>query len=361
MNVFFRADASTRAGSGHVMRCLTLAEILRSKGADCTFICREHPGHLADLIREKGFDVCVLPVVVDRGEAEGEYADWLGDSWEHDASQSLSICDGADWLVVDHYALDHRWHKRLAPVVGHVMVIDDLANREYFCDVLLDQNLGKIKANYKAFVPEGCVCLMGPEYALLRNEFMVRRPQSLANKNQDMGIQRVLVSLGGSDQDNATEWVLDLLSKSALEDHTYLDIVMGASAPHLARIQEIVKSFRFHARVSVNVTNMAERMALANFSIGAAGSTAWERCCLGLPSAILVLAENQRKIAEQLQAFGASVLLDIKQPIKEASESLNALFANPKSLEEMGRRAAGICDGRGGERVVRKMLEIQGL
>ncbi len=150
MRVVFRADASLNIGSGHVMRCLTLANALRESGASCFFVCREHPGNLLELIREQGFEAIGLPLPKTFESLHGKhsssrltYAGWLGDSWQRDAEQTLAALNGelADWLVVDHYALDSAWEESLRPACRRLLVIDDLADRDHRCDLLLDQNL----------------------------------------------------------------------------------------------------------------------------------------------------------------------------------------------------------------------------
>lgn len=358
MKVVFRADASVESGSGHVMRCLTLAESLRQQGVQCSFICREHPGHLAVEIRQREFEVSLLPIAEGSDFAGEEYAAWLGDTWQRDAADSLSILgEDTDWLVVDHYALDYRWEQILAPAVGRVMVIDDLANRAHTCDFLLDQNLGKQEEDYALLVPEACHCMVGPGYALLRQEFSAWREQSLKRKRAQGRIKRILVSLGGADQDNATEWVLGLLTHTALSDSVHLDVVMGASSPHLQKIQRMESTSRFDVTVSVNVDDMAERMALADLSIGAAGSTTWERCCLGLPSVMLVLANNQRFIAEQVQVSGAGVLLDRNNSNEQLIQQLDDVLSCQERLDEMSRLAADICSGEGALRVSSMILD----
>lgn len=357
MRVAFRADASVKSGSGHVMRCLTLAEELRGQGAECSFICKEHDGNLINKIRAMGFPVCVLDLSSDQNQDEDQYLSWLGGTWQDDAARTLQyLKQGADWLIVDHYSLDFRWESLLASAVRKVMVIDDLANRMHACDLLLDQNLGRTEQDYVDLVPEQCACLTGPEYALLRTEFSEWRKRSLDRKSHFSGIKRVLISMGGSDPDNTTEWAMELLARTRLDDSTVLDIVMGASSPHLEQVRRASSLSRFNSAVSVNVANMAERMAMSDLSVGAAGSTAWERCCLGLPSLMLVLAENQRLIAEKVQSFGAGVVLKGVGSFDASLGQIEALLFKPEAVAEMNRLAALVCDGLGRGRVAGRIM-----
>ncbi|EAZ98227.1 UDP-2,4-diacetamido-2,4,6-trideoxy-beta-L-altropyranose hydrolase [Marinobacter sp. ELB17] len=313
MNIVFRVDGSIQMGTGHVMRCLTLAEELQRLGHSCVFICREHPGNLGEFITNKGFVVHLLSTTsgvnftVENDDTA--HAEWLGVSWRIDAEQTLAALGSmeVDWLVVDHYALDARWERLLAKAAGQIMVIDDLADRHHACDLLLDQNLGREITDYDHKVPEHCTRLVGPNYALLRPEFARLREKSLKRRKMPE-LKRILISLGGVDRTNVTAQVLNVLNDSQLSSETELDVIMGATAPHLNDIRTQVSHTRFRATVSVNVGDMAERMCRADLAVGAAGSTSWERCCLGLPALIVVLADNQKSAAHALSERGVAIV-----------------------------------------------------
>lgn len=370
MRVAFRVDASLSIGSGHVMRCLTLAGALREKGADCHFLCREHPGHLNDLIAGQGITVHVLPkeegnietahaerdkpATVDEGGRNPLHADWLGATQASDARQSLEILHALkpDWLIVDHYALDALWetHVRNTMPGMRLMVIDDLADRPHQADVLLDQNLGSRAEDYHDLVPENCHLLIGPQYALLRQEFAERRERSLERRQKGGPVKRLLVSLGGVDKDNVTGQVLDALSGIDLPEGMEISVVMGASAPWLEDVRERARQMPCPTEVVVNVNDMARRMVEADLAIGAAGSTAWERCCLGLPAIVLVLAENQQAIAHALHAEGAAHALHTPDAMAELVNQWSAITQRDY-LDSLSRKAATLVDGHGGERV----------
>jgi len=361
MNVVFRVDASVQMGTGHVMRCLTLAEELRRFGHRCIFICREHTGNLGDLIENKGFFIHLLSALSGFNPAlesdNTAHAEWLGVSWRIDAEQTLVALDAmkVDWLIIDHYALDARWERLLAKAVGQIMVIDDLADRDHACDLLLDQNLGREVGDYDYKVPNHCVRLVGPRYALLRPEFAELRETSLQRRVKPK-VKRILITLGGVDANNITGKVLNTLANSFLPRTTELDIVMGATAPHLEEIRELSNRLPFQAKVSVNVNDMAERMRLADISIGAAGSTSWERCCLGLPSIIVILAENQRAIGNALAKNGCAHLIIDDQAIQSVGSLLSKLMASEVQLIKLTHNAKSICDGRGCSRLILKII-----
>jgi UDP-2,4-diacetamido-2,4,6-trideoxy-beta-L-altropyranose hydrolase len=367
MNVVFRVDASVQIGTGHVMRCLTLADELRHQGHQCRFISRDHQGHLGELIASKGFAFDLLSIPEGANidcwdDGDTAHAHWLGVTWQVDAEQSLAALESVevDWLVVDHYALDARWEMRLAVVVKNILVIDDLADRSHECDLLLDQNLGRQEADYNQRVPAYCRRLIGPRYALLRAEFAKLREVSRQRRLKPQ-LKRILISLGGVDATNITGRVLNALAESDLPVETELDIVMGASAPYLEEVRRQAVRLPFRTTVSVDVTDMAERMYSADLSIGAAGSTSWERCCLGLPTVLVILADNQVSGARALHTWGAAIAIDHTTEALETDLSASLIvLSGSKALQRMSNAAAEVTVGDGVGRVVDALAEVAG-
>ncbi|TDR57253.1 UDP-2,4-diacetamido-2,4,6-trideoxy-beta-L-altropyranose hydrolase [Halomonas ventosae] len=354
MLVVFRADASLEIGTGHIMRCLTLAEALTAQDAACHFLCREHVGHLCDAIEARGFTVHRLPRMsqggsaTDTDDASLDHAHWLGTTWEQDAEACgrLMAQLAPDWLVVDHYALDSRWESTVLPKQTRLLVIDDLADRPHRADLLLDQNLGRAAEDYAGLLPAECRVMAGPRFALLRPEFEALRERSLARRRRQPGLKRLLITLGGVDKDNATGQVLDTLKACDLPDDLGITVVMGATAPWLDDVEASASRLPWTTEVVVNISDMARRMAEADLAIGAAGSTSWERCCLGLPTLMLVLAENQRAIARALDKAGAARCLGVPSELDDLPRHLATLQA-PDTLQVMSRAAALLSAGEG--------------
>jgi UDP-2,4-diacetamido-2,4,6-trideoxy-beta-L-altropyranose hydrolase len=359
--VVIRADASTRIGTGHVMRCLTLADALRARGAQVAFVCRALPGECSALIRARGHACHLLPAppagFVPAGDAPA-HAALLGVTQEQDAedTEACAFANGAcDLLVVDHYALDARWHRRLRAQAARLLVIDDLADRALDADFLLDQNFfadDVAAARYRDRVPAGCRLLLGPRHALLREGFAAAHAQP---RSWPARAQRLLVFLGGVDSAGATLLALDALAM--LPPFAQLDVVAGAGNPHLAALRARVAALP-GATLSVDVDDMAARMAAADLAIGAAGTTTWERCAAGLPTVTLVVADNQRAPAQAAAAAGLCVSLgDLDQVDAQQMAAAVALLADNAPLRQaLGERGKALVDGQGAARVARQVL-----
>lgn len=369
----FRADASLQVGTGHVMRCLTLADALKAKGGDCHFICREHPGNFLDYIKCKGHKVYVVSALhaegaelqsssalPPRGVANLAHAHWLGASQQEDADACSAILSELqpDWLIVDHYALDACWESMLRPYYRKLMVIDDLADRHHICDVLVDQTFGRNAYDYVQKVPVGCKVLCGAQYSLLRPEFAALRQYSL-NRRKTQEVKRLIVTMGGVDRNNATGKVLEALRCCDLPQSCSITVVMGNNAPWLSEVQLQAEQMPWLTDIRVGVSDMAQLMADSDLAIGAAGSTSWERCCLGLPTVMVVLADNQRQLAHWLETGGAAVSVDLQQ-IDELLPTLMSqliLLSTPRLL--MSQVAADITDGSGVAAIIQHLESVK--
>lgn len=361
MRVVFRADASLLIGSGHVMRCLTLADALRDRGAECHFICRDHPGHLNDFIGRRGYPVHALAAGESLPTASGlAHASWLGAGQEQDASEVARILNELkpDWLVIDHYALDIRWEQQVARYCKKLMVIDDLADRAHACDLLLDQNLGRAREDYLALLPASCEALIGPAHALLRPEFAALREYSMQRRQQPQ-LESILISMGGVDPSNVTARVLESLRGALLPASCHISVVMGSKAPWIRQVQALAAEMPWPTDVLVGVEDMGLRMANCDLAIGAAGSTSWERCCLGVPTLMVILADNQKLIGRALEKAGAAYLIDLGEECGafDCGARVTELFEEPEKLSRMSKKAADITDGAGVASVVSWMMK----
>lgn len=359
MKIVFRCDASVQIGTGHVMRCLTLANALAERGAECHFICRKHEGDLLKIIKQQGHQVHELSLECEsesqiKNQAELAHAAWLGTTQDHDAALCISILQEqkVDWLIVDHYALDIRWEEKLRLYCKNLMVIDDLADRQHDCDILLDQTFGRTSQEYNHWVPSACKLLCGASYALLRPEFAQWREYSLQRRESGQ-LEHLLINLGGVDKDNLTTQILKDLQNSELPSACKITVVMGATAPWIDVVREQALLMSWRTEVKTGVSNMAELMANSDLAIGAAGSTSWERCCLGLSTIMLVLADNQKKIALNLKYFNAAHIADNENSYLSL---ISSFISSPKKLYDMSKSARKVSDGLGVLRVVKHII-----
>jgi len=351
MNILIRADASVDIGSGHVMRCLALAHGLRKARARVSFVCRQAPGDLCDFIAAEGYPVQRLPAAEDGvPNPDGET----------DAAQTIGVMTDAaplDWLIVDHYALDRRWESAMRSHTKAIMTIDDLANRVHDCDILLDQNYCKgMDTRYDNLTPESCKRLLGPRFALLRPEFSDTRPREPRDAPV---VRRIFVFLSSADPFNVTSRVLDALDTVA-SPSVEVDIVAGAASPHVDALAVYCAS-RPGRRLHVQTAHMAELLAAADIAIGGGGATSWERACLGVPSLVIGLADNQIAIAEALASAGAQFYLGRVEDMDDSNlrAALAVLLENRQLRAALARTAFTLTDGGGVGRVICHLLARQ--
>ncbi|MBJ3785054.1 UDP-2,4-diacetamido-2,4,6-trideoxy-beta-L-altropyranose hydrolase [Devosia sediminis] len=349
MQIVFRADAGIEMGTGHVMRCLTVADRLAQNGHHCHFITRDRPGHMGAQITARGHGVSLLPT------ADMKMG-WLGVSEEADAAATLATLGDppVDWIVTDNYGIGATWERRARQGARRILAIDDLVDRKHDCDLLLDQTLGRVAADYAGLVPDGATCLVGAGMALLRPRFAQLR-ETLPRRRPGL-VRRLLVSLGGSDATNLTSDVIEAIDRSSWPGGISAQIVLGGSNPWIDVVSERVAQSPWPMEVIVDTPDMADLMAGADLAIGTAGTTSWERCCLGLPTIVLVAAENQRQIAAALVAAGAAISLEISDNLPEdLATGLSALTGDVAALSAMSQRASALVDGLGCEQVVLAM------
>ena len=354
--IVFRADASVEMGTGHVMRCMTLADALSVKGGSCHFLTRAHEGHLIDLIQKRGHSVIPLrkPTKAWRSQGDIAHARWLGVSMEDDALECLAALElHADWIVVDHYALDARWEQAMAHRSRRTMVIDDIADRLHACDILLDQNfLAAPATRYNGLVAPECIGLYGPQYALVRPEFAALRAASLDRKKSGR-LERLLVFMSGGDASNETAKVVEGVRLSVWAKRA-VDIVVGINFPFLDELERSVRLMPA-ATIHIQSPHMAELMAVADCAVTAGGSVTWEKCVLGLPSYVAVMGENQRKVATHMHAAGAQITMGVAEDLAPSDYARWLDIASPEKLQRMMTAAIEICGGSGTKRVIAEM------
>ncbi|MFI8622103.1 UDP-2,4-diacetamido-2,4,6-trideoxy-beta-L-altropyranose hydrolase [Marinomonas sp. NPDC078689] len=355
LNVVIRTDASLHIGSGHVMRCLVLADALRAAGHNVMFLTRPQKGDLIEVITGRGFPVYKLsqPERWSTPKTTSDYAAWLQMDEIEDAEECIAQLNNIDLVVVDHYGIGIKWHKRIKlQYPCKIMVIDDLV-REHSADLIIDQTLLREPSEYTRSHPVSLI-LTGTDYAIIHPDFAKYHSINLERSNKERQRHHVLLSMGGVDGPNATLKVLKALKRDFVEP-PLTTVLLSTRAPHYQQIKFFSEKEKDWVTHIDFVENMAEFMSMFDVAIGAPGSSSWERACLGIPSILVPLAENQRAICSTLVDVGASLQLDISLIDKKLKSSYNQLLTHYHKMKITNFK---LCDGLGTKRIMEDVESI---
>jgi UDP-2,4-diacetamido-2,4,6-trideoxy-beta-L-altropyranose hydrolase len=361
--IVFRCDASIAIGSGHVARCMALARALRARGAAVELVSRAPPERVRQLLVEPNgvhlHDLASAPVpgeLTDEGEPLG-HAHWLPVSQRLDAVQTIEVLrtrPRAEWLIVDHYALDARWERAVRPHVERMLVIDDLADRDHVCDALLDQNFFiDAETRYEGRLPTHTELILGPKFTLLRAEFAEMRDRLQPRTGR---LDRIFVCFGGFDGAQQTVRALQALEEAALPG-VQVDVVIASDHADRAQIEERCGTHG-NWKLHLDATTMADLMAAADLAIGASGVMNWERASLCLPAIVASVAENQHIVARDLAADRACIYLGRSEfwRADTLAGMLRGLKGTPSLLAALAARAGSLADGHGARRVAARLI-----
>jgi UDP-2,4-diacetamido-2,4,6-trideoxy-beta-L-altropyranose hydrolase len=330
------------------MRCLTLADALRKEGANVKFVCREYDGNLCERIERDGYEVARLAPM----HAPAATSAWIGPTAEVEAAETRKAIAKwtapLDWLIFDHYAIDRRVERSLRDLANSIMVIDDLANREHDCDVLLDQNLvAQMDERYAGKIPDHCALLLGPRFSLLQPLYAKLRASTRLRSG---AIRRVFVFFSGADVNNLTELTIRAFLRLQRSD-VHMDVVATHGHPYADSIRQSVATSN-NVTLHFDLASLAPLMAAADLAIGAGGSTSWERACLGLPSIVITMAENQRPVAEELSSQGIVHWLGDQSIVTETlMETTLRTYVETGIEVAWSARCSAAVDGIGADRV----------
>ncbi len=332
----FRCDANADIGGGHVVRSMGLAEALERDGWTVGFaVSSATLSAVPDLGRHgwavvEGFD--------GTDEAKRYVTEWPG---------------GVDLAIIDHYERNEVDEAALAGWAARRLVLDDCPIRKHACEFLVDQTIGRSPQDYAGLVPEFCRTFAGAFFAILRPDFARFRSRLIPAA---AGLNRIVVSFGMIDAANMSATVLDGLAQGGFSGA--VDVVVGPAAPHLEALRRTVaerphphSSLELHAGLDANA--MASLLARSDLAIGAPGSSTYERCCLGVPSLLVTIADNQRDNMVALENAGAARALGWWENVRgeQVAAAVQALAADSQCLKEMRRAALRQTDGRGAQRI----------
>lgn len=341
-------DASRDIGTGHVMRCLAVANEAKRRDWECIFVLRDPEDGIVKYINS--FDHRVKELISADGEKTTyntpAHGDWLPVSQTQDANETFEVtCElDPEWIIVDHYALDATWLSIVEKSNAKILVIDDLGDRELICDVLVDQNLGASAEKYHGKLLSNCQLLLGPTFALLGSEFKDWRERSLEGRlNRD--VENILITMGGVDTDNYTLRTLSEVAKSEYAKKCVFTIVIGSLYPHKDALHEFVEETKLRISVLSNIKNMAEIMSKSDLCIGAGGSTSWERCCLGLPTISFAIADNQIGVLAELEKETCTIISDLEKISSDFEKLLSE--EHSQQLKKLSLNSSKVTDGNG--------------
>lgn len=354
LKIVIRADASSYIGSGHIMRCLVLADRLKLDGHEVTFATRPQNGDLVSLIKQRGFAVHELQQPTDWviPSTTADYAAWLQVSEPEDAKECATAFYNPDLVITDHYAIGAKWHEVVKKAYHcKVIAIDDLV-RAHNAELIIDQTLLREPSEYSVLNPR-TKALTGTEYAIVNPLFSKRHKSQLMLNTKLVDKPRVLLSMGGIDAPNATEQVLAVLRQSISPPETA--VLLSPRAPHYNRIKEFAEENSAWVTHVDFVDDMAELMCRHDIAIGAPGSTSWERACVGLPSIVIALADNQQTICKNLEAVGAAISVELNAINKNLMIAYKQLI---KNYSEMRAINLNLCDGKGVDRIMKQINKL---
>lgn len=347
MNILFRVDASIWIGSGHVMRCLVLADSMQEQGWNVTFACLPQKGDMCELITGRGYEVIKLtaPMEWKIPKNTSDYDAWLQRDVEDDAFETAAHLKDIDWVVCDHYAIGEKWQKIIRNISRvKIIAIDDLI-RNHQAEIIIDQTLNRKASEYRT----NGIVLSGTNFALLNPSFSKLR-NAAKLRTFDTNNPSVLVTMGGVDLPNASIRILQKLVE--WNKCKSITVLLSERSPNF---QEVNEFSQLHEKINhISFTsNIANLMMSHDIAIGAPGSTSWERACLGLPSILIPLAENQADICYQLEKEGVCLKLELS----EIEESIiNRLRFVLSDTEKISMKSLAICDGKGSDRVIKKII-----
>jgi UDP-2,4-diacetamido-2,4,6-trideoxy-beta-L-altropyranose hydrolase len=320
------------------MRCLALAQAWQDAGGHAIFAMAEATPAVKERLRNDGFELARAAVRV-------------GSASDAEETAQLAHRHGALWVVVDGYEFGAEYQASLKSRGLKVLFIDDNGHAgHYSADLVLNQNVHAREACYPSR-DASTRLLLGPRFAMLRREFTSWRGW---NREIPAVASRLLVTMGGSDPDNVTEHAVHAILAEPGLDAT---VVVGGSNPHLPKLRGLVAGAHRNVQLVENVTNMPELMANSDIAISGAGTTSLEMCFLGLPALLIVLADNQRPAAEELNRRGAAINLGEGAEIRSSTllPCLTRLVSSQGTRKAMSERSRELVDGHGAERVVRAL------
>ena len=377
MNIGFRVDATEQMGIGHLMRCVTLAKMLQNNNHTVVFFCGQIETAWHNWLLNEKLQIVLLypgiqtrvsprrPSDLEKGVSHSEqYSKWLAVGQQEDADcllQQLESLFYLDFIVVDHYAIDRVWEVHVASFVGHVMVIDDLANRQHACDLLLDPNYGRVISDYHELTECKTRHLLGINYALLRDEFVHHRETIESKRLKCIEIKHILISMGGADRQWLTTSVIKMIEALPNAETFLINAIFSQTCEQERCLREYLQGARVKVNILVAVDDMAQQMFTADIAFGAGGGTAWERIAMLLPSVVFLIAENQSVVGKAIEETSSGWVIDWREDERQdlLAQCCHHVLQDMTDYQRKVSAMLSLCDGLGSQRVVAAMESIK--
>ncbi len=318
VDYLFRLDADSQIGTGHLMRCLAIADSLRTQGGRCAFACRPLPMALQHKLH-------AYPLL-----------ELLDDALFWPALTELA----PRWLIVDHYALDEKFESPVRAKGINILVIDDLADRRHFADLLLDQGPLRSEADYRTLINSDCQLLLGANYVLMRPEFVLQR------KPAATPFRRGFISFGGADPVHACLRTLQALAATPWWSRCEWTLLAGAANPDWEVLNQWLCKHPARVTLLRHSDEVSRLLAEHDFAIGAAGGMMWERCCIGIPTLNIPIVANQQFNDAVIAHFNLGermTLTELDEP-RQLDAALGRLQARAEYYRQQGQ---ALVDGQG--------------
>ena len=346
--LIIRADANSEIGTGHIMRCIALAQSWRDHGGKVKFITYCSNDFLINRIVDEGFSLYQLKKSYLDPSEVSSFIEYTPDV--------RCKKDENNWIVLDGYQFDSQYQTAAGKTGYKVLIIDDMAHLSiYHADILINQNISAKKQIYN--IDSNTKLLLGNRYVMLRKEFLQFNRK---NRSKVGEVKNILVTLGGADADNVTLTVLKALIRIAQSD-LKIKVVVGPVNPNLQTLENEIRMTNKDIEVLTSVKEMPALISWADIAVSGGGSTCWELAFYGLPFLVVVLAKNQIDIAAGLGDAGAAINLGWHCELTEdyIFKRINDLVEDPELRYFLSQNSRNLVDGQGAERIIKEMVKLK--
>ena len=332
MNIAFRVDASKYIGIGHLMRCIALSEELNKRRHNCYFLIRLNDNKLIDNLKQNKISYKRIEKTATLNE-------------DLDFVLKFSNKNNINWIITDYYDLNSSYCRKLKEKNYKILSVDDYAQIHYYSDIVVNQNIGSEKIHFSSEIYTKF--LLGPKYVMMRDELLNKN-----NKKKIKDVQKLLITMGGSDHDNYTLKVLKSLKD--LNENINVILVVGPLNPNYIKLKRFVKKMNVNIQLINSPKKISDIYLKSDIAISAGGTSCYELSYYGIPNLIITVAENQLNIAKEFDRRGISIYLGDKKEVTAdiIKDKVNELINNHYLRKKMNQKGQKLIDGLGKKRIV---------